>query len=223
MITPKISIICCVIYSVNIAVRTKFFFYDAIPLLFLILINLKDCRVLIKTLIRLIKLNGFIVFVAGGIYLFHRDLKLALLILLRSNLILSFNLFLFCKYSPFDVYRGIIPLPIPKKLKLIFLFFIKFIEILQREYEKLQEALKIRGFKPKTNLFTYKSYAYIIGNMLAKTLKKSKNIYNAITMRGFRGGIFSFEKNSLNFLDVILLFLTLSHLCFAIFINLKKV
>ena len=202
MIVPKIAIIGSFIFSVFIAVRVKFYIYDLIPIFYLVVLNY---RTILKILKRLIKLNGFVLFVCAGIYFFHKDLKTAETIFIRSNLIIFFNLLVFNNYIPFDVYRGIIKLPIPRKLKILFLFFIKFIEIFQREYSKLLDALKIRGFKPKTNIFTYKSYAYILAILFAKTLKKAKNLYNAIELRGFKGTIYSFYNDSIKLNDIFLI------------------
>ena len=202
MIVPKIAIIGSFIFSVFVAVRVKFYIYDVIPIFYLVILNY---RTILKVLKRLIKLNGFVFFVCAGIYFFHKDLKTAETIFIRSNLIIFFNLLVFNNYIPFDVYRGIIKLPIPKKLKILFLFFIKFIEIFQREYSKLLDALKIRGFKPKTNIFTYKSYAYILAILFAKTLKKAKNLYNAIELRGFKGTIYSFYNDSIKLNDIFLI------------------
>ncbi len=202
MIVPKIAIIGSFIFSVFIAVRVKFYIYDLIPIFYLVVLNY---RTILKILKRLIKLNGFVLFVCAGIYFFHKDLKTAETIFIRSNLIIFFNLLVFNNYIPFDVYRGIIKLPIPRKLKILFLFFIKFIEIFQREYSKLLDALKIRGFKPKTNIFTYKSYAYILAILFAKTLKKAKNLYNAIELRGFKGTIYSFYNDTIKLNDIFLI------------------
>ncbi len=202
MIVPKIAIIGSFIFSVFVAVRVKFYIYDLIPIFYLVILNY---RTILKILKRLIKLNGFVLFVCAGIYFFHKDLKTAETIFIRSNLIIFFNLLVFNNYIPFDVYRGIIKLPIPRKLKILFLFFIKFIEIFQREYSKLLDALKIRGFKPKTNIFTYKSYAYILAILFAKTLKKAKNLYNAIELRGFKGTIYSFYNDSIKLNDIFLI------------------
>ncbi len=198
MISPKIAIISSFFYSILIAVREKFFIPDIFPIIVLIFFHRSS---ILKIFKRLIKLNGFIIFVCAGIIFFHKDYHFALIIFIRSNLIILFNLLIFNNFIPFDVYRGIIPLPIPKKIKILFLFFIKFIEIFQREYNKLIEALKVRGFKPRTNLFTYKSYAYIIAILFAKILKKSKNLYDAITLRGFKGEIFSFTNEKLTMID----------------------
>ncbi len=204
MIIPKIAIIGCFFYSINVAVRQNFYFFDLIPIIYLLILNYNSLK---KIFFRLVKLNGFILFVCAGIYFFHQDLKVVKIIFIRSNLIIFFNLSVFNNFIPFDVYRGIIPLPLPKKIKILFLFFIKFIEIFQREYNKLTESLKVRGFKPKTNLFTYKSYAYILAILFAKVLKKSKNLYDAILIRGFKGEIYSFYNESLKKVDFFLIFL----------------
>ena len=216
MILPKVAISSCFFYSIFIAVRQKFFIFDLTPIFYLLILNYNSFYKILK---RLIKLNGFVLFVCAGIYFFHKDFKLAEIIFIRSNLIIFFNLLIFNNFLPFDVYRGIINLPVPKKLKILFLFFIKFIEIFQREYKKLLDALKVRGFKPKTNLFTYKSYAYILAILFAKTLKKAKNLYDAIQLRGFNGTIFSFYHDSIKIIDIFLIFSILLQISLFIFRN----
>ncbi len=161
-------------------------------------------RELLRSVARIAKLNGFILFVAVGIYAFHRDRELAKIILIRSNLIMSLNILVLSGLSPFEIYEGVVSLPIPKGIKLLFLYLIKFVEILQREYSKLQEALEVRGFTPKTNLLTYKSYAFIIGNMLAKSLKRARDMYDAMVFRGFTGDVYLFRERVIGFADVLL-------------------
>jgi cobalt/nickel transport system permease protein len=45
----------------------------------------------------------------------------------------------------------------------------------------------IRCFRPKTNLHTYKTYAYLVGMLIVKSYDRSQKIYDAMLCRGFAG------------------------------------
>ena len=207
MVNPRVAILSCFVYSICIALRSRFYVWDLTPIgLVFFTVCFKNRNRLPRTLLKVAKLNGFVLFVAAGLYAFHRDTELAKTILVRSNLIISFNILVLSSFPAFEIYEGMAALPIPGKMKLLFLYVIKFIEILQREYSKLQEALYIRGFTPKTNFLTYKSYAFIIGNMLAKSLKKSRNMYDAIVVRSFTGRIYTFRERKTELTDFLIAF-----------------
>jgi len=51
----------------------------------------------------------------------------------------------------------------------------------------LYNAMKVRAFKPTTNVHTYRSYAYLIGMLVLKSYEHSEKIYQAMLCRGFKG------------------------------------
>ncbi len=47
-------------------------------------------------------------------------------------------------------------------------------------------AMKMRGFKPKTNMHTYRAYSYLVGMLLIRSFNRSKRILQAMKCRGFK-------------------------------------
>lgn len=80
---------------------------------------------------------------------------------------------------------------------------------MHEEYIKIKRAVLARGFNPKTNIFTYKTYAYILGALLLKSFERSEEVYKAMLCRGFKGFFPLFEHFKLKKLDI----------AFAIFAN----
>jgi cobalt/nickel transport system permease protein len=48
-------------------------------------------------------------------------------------------------------------------------------------------AIKLRGFVPRTNFYTYKTYAYLVASLLIKSYDRSERVYKAMLCRGFKG------------------------------------
>jgi cobalt/nickel transport system permease protein len=45
----------------------------------------------------------------------------------------------------------------------------------------------VRAFRPKSNMHTYKTYAYLVGMLIVRSYDHSQRIYNAMLCRGFTG------------------------------------
>jgi len=82
---------------------------------------------------------------------------------------------------------------VPKKLIHLTLFCYRYIHVLQREYLRLLNAMKIRGFSPRTSIHTYRSYAYLVGMLLVKSYDRSERVYKAMLCRGFRGTFYMLD------------------------------
>jgi len=92
---------------------------------------------------------------------------------------------------------------IPKKMVHLFFFTYRYIHVIYREYSRLKNALKIRGFLPKTNLHTYKTVAYMVGMLLVRSFDRAQRVHNAMLCRGFRGNIYSLSQFSLKRKDIV--------------------
>jgi cobalt/nickel transport system permease protein len=78
-------------------------------------------------------------------------------------------------------------LHVPDKLTHLLLFTVRYLDVLRREYLRLRAAMKIRGFRPRMSLHTYRSYGYLVGMLLVRSLDRSERIVAAMKCRGFRG------------------------------------
>ena len=59
------------------------------------------------------------------------------------------------------------------------------------EFRRLVQAMKIRGFQPRTNLHTYRSYAYLAAMLLVRSYDRADRVFQAMLCRGFHGTFYS--------------------------------
>ena len=82
-------------------------------------------------------------------------------------------------------------LKIPPKIVYLLLITYRYIFVLEQEYQRISRAMKIRGFIPRTNLHTYKAYAYLVGMLFVRANARSERVYQAMKCRGFKGRFYS--------------------------------
>ncbi len=80
---------------------------------------------------------------------------------------------------------------IPDKLVHLLLFTYRYIFVIQKEYQRLIRAAKIRGFEPKTNLHSYRTFAYLIGMIFVQASNRAERVHQAMKCRGFKGKFYS--------------------------------
>ena len=78
-------------------------------------------------------------------------------------------------------------LGIPEKIVHLLLMSYRYIFVIEQEYRRLSRAATIRGFKPGTNLHTYRTYAYLIGMLFVRAAERADQVYRAMRCRGFNG------------------------------------
>lgn len=88
-------------------------------------------------------------------------------------------------------------LRVPDKLTHLLLFTVRYLEVIRQEYLRLRWAMKVRGFRPRMNLHTYRSFGYLVGMLLVvRSLGRSERIVAAMKCRGFRGRFYLFDHFS---------------------------
>ena len=111
----------------------------------------------------------------------------ALTIFLKSNLILTCLVLLLSTTSVFTLAHALHHLHVSEKLVQLIFFSFRYVHVIHREYQKLMAAIKLRGFVPRTNFYTYKTYAYLVASLLIKSYDRSERVYKAMLCRGFKG------------------------------------
>jgi len=76
---------------------------------------------------------------------------------------------------------------LPAKLISVFLFSVRYLQVLLDEYHRLRTAMVTRGFRPGMNRHTYRTYGYLVGMLLVRSLERSERILTAMRCRGFKG------------------------------------
>ncbi|MGB9716370.1 MAG: cobalt ECF transporter T component CbiQ [Thermodesulfovibrionales bacterium] len=130
---------------------------------------------------------GETVFHLGPFRATHEGFLYTLSITLKANAIVLATIAILGTSEVFSLAHALVHLKVPNKLIHLFFFFYRYISVLHEEYTRLKNAMTIRAFRPKTNLHTYKTYAYLIGMLIVKSYDRSQRIYNAMLCRGFTG------------------------------------
>lgn len=130
---------------------------------------------------------GTVVLSFGPLEVHREGLLYSLLITLKCNTIVLTVIALLGTSKVFSLVHALSHLGIPDKLVHLFFFCFRYIHVIHEEYHKLVTAMKIRGFKPRTDLHSYKAYAYLVGMLLVRSFDRSARIFAAMKCRGFRG------------------------------------
>lgn len=105
----------------------------------------------------------------------------------KANAIYLATISLLGTSNIFSLVRALYYFKFPDKLIYLFFFFYRYLTVLHEEYTSMRNAMLIRAFKAKTNLHTYRTYAYLIGMLLVRSYERSQRIYQAMLCRGFKG------------------------------------
>ncbi len=159
----------------------------------------------VKILRRMVVVNGFLAMIwlflpftvpgetiwsLGPLSVQREGLVYALLITIKSNVILLTMIALLGTTPVFDLVHALSHMGIPERLVHVFFFCFRYVHVIHEEYLKLVKAMKIRGFRPGTNVHTYRSYAYLVGMLLVKSFDRSQKILAAMKCRGFHGNFY---------------------------------
>jgi len=137
---------------------------------------------------------GRILFNIGPINIYQAGIVLAAKITIKSNTIL-FALVAFIATMPLTTLGdSLIRLRVPEKLVYLLLLTYRYIFVIEQEYKKIIQSIKIRGFKAKSTLHTYKTFAYIIGMLFVRAAERADRVYNAMRCRGFNGRFYSLAE-----------------------------
>jgi cobalt/nickel transport system permease protein len=94
-------------------------------------------------------------------------------------------------------------LRLPDKMVHLLLITYRYLFVIEQEYQRLVRAMKIRNFHPKTNLHSYRTYAYLVGMLFVRASERARRVHSAMICRGFNGRFFSlrtFPPNLHNYL-----------------------
>ena len=215
---PRVKIVVGILFSFLVAAGQRLETLTAAGVLSLMLLLL--ARLPIREVLRRLALvNGFIFFLwlvlpctvpghtilnVGALTLSREGVHLAGLITLKCNTILAAFLALFSTSSSFTLFHAMSHMHVPDKIVQLFFFCGRYLHLFQTEYQRLRTAMRIRGFQPRTNLHTYRSFAYLIGMLLVRSVDRSERIYRAMLCRGFEGTYPTFVNFSMKRRDLVL-------------------
>lgn len=216
---PRIKIIIVLLFSVLTAVSQKF---SVLLLAFLLsLIAILAGRISFREVIkRLIPVNTLIIFLwlflpftfngTAIVTLFgwpitREGIWFAAMISVKSNVIMLILIALTLSTSNVTIAHALHELKVQRKMVHLFFFTLRYIHVIYNEYIRLSNSMKIRSFKPKTNFHTYRTFAYMIGMLLIRSLDRAQRVHNAMRCRGFNGNLYSLSNFSIQKTDTLTL------------------
>ena len=220
---PRVKIVVAFLFSVLVAVSNRFVvLVSALALGFCMALL---ARLSVKQLLsRLVPVNLFIIFLwfflpftlegkplfsAGPLVGTREGVLYAARISIKSNAIMAGLIALVASTSLSTLGHAMHDLKIPKKLVHLFFFTYRYIDVIHQEYLRLVGAMKVRGFRPGTNMHTYRSFAYLVGMLLVRSSDRAERVHNAMLCRGFTGNLYSLSAFSLKSHDVVSLIVML--------------
>jgi len=221
---PRVKIVVALLFSVVVAVSNRFVVLMSALGLGLSIVLL--ARLPMKQLVRrLVPVNMFVIllwfflpftfegeplFSVGPLVGTHEGVLYAARISIKSNAIMVVLIALVASTSIFTLGYAMHELRVPKKIVHLFFFTYRYIHVIHREYLRLVTAMKVRGFRPATNMHTYKTFAYLVGMLLVRSSDRGERVHKAMLCRGFRGTLYSLSEFSLRTTDIISLILMLA-------------
>ena len=123
----------------------------------------------------------------GPVHYSKEGLLLALTIALKANAIVLWILVLLGTLDVITLGHALRRLGVPEKLAHLLLFTVRYMDVLYGEYSRLRTAMSMRGFRPRVNAHTYRTYGYLVGMLLVRSLDRSERIAAAMKCRGLGG------------------------------------
>ncbi|HKJ63955.1 MAG TPA: cobalt ECF transporter T component CbiQ [Desulfopila sp.] len=232
---PRGKIVAMICFTTVIALLQSFPPLLAASLfsLLLLLTARLPCGALAK---RLLLVNGFTLFLwislpltyggeetvqIGSLALSAGGIRLAALITLKTNIIITAILALLTTSTIAELGSGLDRMRFPKKICFILLYSYRYVFVIHQEYLRLYRAAKMRAFSPRTNMHTYRTFAYLFGMTLVKSYNRSQRVHQAMLLRGFNGRLVSLYPFQFDRIDTI--FLALSLLLSAVLVVMEIV
>lgn len=216
-IDPRVRVVAAVAFAIPVCLSKELIVLGAALGMALLLALL--ARVGIARMLRSLKeLNVFMLVLAFFLPLFlpgapairigswvwsWEGLARAGLIALRANTIMISLTALLRTMEPAHLGFALSRMGVPEKLTHILLFMIRYVEVIHQEYHRLRDALRLRGFRPGCNRHTFRTFGYLIGLLLVRSMDRSERILEAMKCRGFHGRFYVLAPFRLVAADVV--------------------
>lgn len=123
----------------------------------------------------------------GPLAITGEGVRSAALVTLKGNVIVLVYTALLSTIEIAHLGHAMSHLRVPDKLTHLFLFTVRYVDVLHHEYQRLAAAMKVRAFRPGMNMHSYRSIGYMVAMLLVGSFDRSERILAAMKCRGFDG------------------------------------
>jgi cobalt/nickel transport system permease protein len=152
----------------------------------------------------------------GSVIITFEGINLAFSITLKCNAIILTNLALLSTSTIFSLAHALAHFRVPSKIVQLIFFSWRYFHVIDSEFHHMNQAIKVRGFKPGSNLHTYRTYGHLIGTLFIKSLERGERVQKAMLCRGFDGTFWLLSHFRLRPSDICLGGLATAYLFFVI-------
>ncbi len=193
----RVRIVVAVVWSITIALSQSFGAQIAgaiiaVYVAFLARLPLK------ATLLRLLPLNLFIAILCVMLPLTTpntNELELGAIVGLlhaigigiRANTIVLSVTALVATLDVVTFGRALYALRVPPKLVTLLLFTVRYVAVIRTEYMALRRAMRVRCFRPRSDMHTVRTLGNLVGMLLVRGLERSARVLMAMKCRGYTG------------------------------------
>lgn len=198
---PRGRVVAAVAFSVLIAVSGRFSSLGAslAGAVFLCVLARLPLGALLK---RLAAVNAFVLLLVvvlplttpgtilaefGPLAFSREGLLRAVMVGLKANAIVLTLTGLLGTMEVVELGHALSHLRVPDKLAHLFLFTIRYVDLMHHEYSRLRSAMRVRCFRPGMNRRTYRALAHLVGMLLVRSFDRSERVLAAMKCRAFRG------------------------------------
>lgn len=131
---------------------------------------------------------------AGPLRMSREGLLSALMIVLKANAVVLAMLALVGSLEPVVFGHALARLGVPDKLVHLLLLTARQIHLMHQELLRLRQAMRARAFVRRSDRHTWRSYGYLVGMLLVRSLDRSRRILAAMRCRGFHGRLYLLDS-----------------------------
>jgi cobalt/nickel transport system permease protein len=205
---PRVRLAAAAMYSCTAALCREFPSLLAALAVSVALVALARLRA-VEVFKRLLAVNGLVVFIwavlpftfpgdvvfrVGPFGAAREGIELAAQITLKSNAIVLAFMALVATMPIATAGHALHRLRVPDKIVHLMLMTYRYLFVLEQEYQRLARAAGMRGFRPGTNLHTYRTYAFLVGMLLVRAVDRAERVRWAMLCRGFQRKFHSLQE-----------------------------
>lgn len=123
----------------------------------------------------------------GPLQISGKGIKLGLLIALKALTLLNLVLALLVSTPMAGLLHAAQRLRVPGVVILLSVLTYRYIFFWLEELARMRVALRVRGFRSRASMHSYRTFAYVTGAMLVRGSERAERIGQAMRCRGFSG------------------------------------
>ena len=111
----------------------------------------------------------------------------ALTLLVKVNICMLTVVAMLGSMDPVRFAAAAVSLGLPPKFARLVQFTIRYVSVFGAESARLMESMRARGFRPRSNLHTWRTFGTLAGMLLVRSLERARSVEEAMRCRGFTG------------------------------------